>query len=1106
MRSILLLPAVFANPIARLSRPGRFLRGFIAAAVICCALSLHASAQNPSVFATFLSAQSTAGTTPGSATTTTIKPPGGGWNYSAAALASGTVWNQIELPNPGTTSTSTNQELVWNSANNIALTSATGTATSVHLTVTINQNESGRIEPTSTTGGNTVLGPDGLMDQAVRVYYGGNSMTCAITGLQPNEGYILYFYGSATSNGQGARFNLATANLPAGSPAYVDVPGGNSGNIFSLSGTTYSLTSPATPGTSNSTAGPTWGTLDAVSSSSGTISFTTGPNTITGDDIVNGFQIIPYPTLTITAQPAAAPAAPLNGNLTLSVAAVGTGTLTYQWQKNGANLANGPTGFGSTISGATTDSLTILNVQNDDAGSYDAVVTNPGLSVTSSNAVLDYPVANPTGYANTYDTWKAGAFTPADQTNSNVSGAFANPSGDGISNLMKYALGLNPYQCAAAGLPVFSLVTQDGLSYPALTYSVPSVNAPSDILYVPESSTDSQTWSQANLSLYSITAPLEAGDPYLYTYVSSVPVTSKPAAFMRLAVEQTASVSVASGTLSGPQTVSITSPVGAQLYYTIDGSAPSDSSILYTGPITVSSSETIKIQAYDGSQPVGGVVVANYELNPATYPGPTAAPTAPNSLVATTGSSAVILNWKNNSTNASNNLIQEENGAGTWVTIATLSPTVTSYTVSGLPAESNNLLQVVSLNSAGESAGASTAAIAGYWTPPGSVPLPSITGSTYNIATYGASTSSTNNATAIQAAINAATAAGGGTVLVPSGTYLSGPLTLEKKVNLNLASGATLMMLPYGTWPSGTTPFITCPSGATDVEISGSGTINGQGQAWWTAFAANSSVTRPQEVVLNNATRVEITGITLTDSPEEHIWVKEDTDVTLIGFTIDTLAVEGQATDANTDGVDMSSNDVYMYHCSITDGDDNVVTGGNDIDVESCTFGVGHGCSIGSITESGVSYVTVNNCTFNGTTTGIRMKSARGRGGLVECLTYTNNTMTNVPTPISITSYYPTLPSSPSSDPAQPVTSTTPIWQNIIIANLTATGATAAGTLWGLPEESINDVTLSNVSLTATTGMDIYNAADINFLNGCSIKVSSGPNETEYNATVTGAP
>jgi polygalacturonase len=385
-----------------------------------------------------------------------------------------------------------------------------------------------------------------------------------------------------------------------------------------------------------------------------------------------------------------------------------------------------------------------------------------------------------------------------------------------------------------------------------------------------------------------------------------------------------------------------------------------------------------------------------------------------------------------------------------------------------------------------------------YWATPATVPLPSIPSGTFNITSYGAATSSANNATAIQNAINAASTAGGGTVQVPSGTFLSGPITMKSKVNLNLASGSTLKMLAYGTWP-GTTVFIS-GSSLTDVEISGSGTIDGQGAAWWAAFAANSSVARPQEVSLGNSTRVEITGITLQNSPEEHIWVKGDTDVTITGITINTTASNA----ANTDGIDITATDAYLANDTLKCGDDNIAMGGQYIDIENCTFGVGHGCSIGSITTGGASFITVHGCSFTGTTSGIRMKSERGRGGTVQYLAYNNNTMTSVYWPVFIASYYPSLPPNPTTNASATVTSTTPIWKHIKISNLTATGSTVAGILYGLPEEHINDVTFNDVKISATTGMDIYNATGIVFTNGSSVTVSSGNAVTIYNATVTG--
>jgi polygalacturonase len=387
---------------------------------------------------------------------------------------------------------------------------------------------------------------------------------------------------------------------------------------------------------------------------------------------------------------------------------------------------------------------------------------------------------------------------------------------------------------------------------------------------------------------------------------------------------------------------------------------------------------------------------------------------------------------------------------------------------------------------------------------PAVVPLPTYGPGTFNVTSYGAlGDGQTDDTSAIQAALTAAANAGGGTVVVPSGTFLGGPIVISSGTNLQLASGAVLQMLPMGSY-TGSTAFITAASDAHDIGITGSGTIDGQGQAWWTAFAADSSVARPQEVSLGHVTRVQISGIKLQNSPEEHIWVKSDTDVTITGITISTLAVSGKAGPANTDGVDIGATGVFFCNNSIACGDDNVVMEGTNIYVAYSTFGVGHGCSIGSITESGVSAVTVDHVTFNGTTSGVRMKSARDCGGLVQNLTYSNLTMTNVQNPIYITSYYPTLPTDPTTDTAMAVTATTPEWENITLKNVTATGSSNAGILWGLPEAKISGLVFDNVRVAATTGMEIFHASGVSFTNGSTVTPKSGAAVTTYDAAVTG--
>jgi hypothetical protein len=130
--------------------------------------------------------------------------------------------------------------------------------------------------------------------------------------------------------------------------------------------------------------------------------------------------------------------------------------------------------------------------------------------------------------------------------------------------------------------------------------------------------------------------------------------------------------------------------------------------------------------------------------------------------------------------------------------------------------------------------------------------------------------------------------------------------------------------------------------------------------------------------------------------------------------------------------------------------------------------------------------LTVTNCTFNGTSNGIRLKSAVGRGGIVENLTYSNLTMTNVPTPVSIESYYPNVPSTPASSPSGAGMSEEPTWENITISGLTSVdnqSGADAGILWGLPDIPISNVSFINDSITAPTGMEINFATGVSFVN-----------------------
>lgn len=213
--------------------------------------------------------------------------------------------------------------------------------------------------------------------------------------------------------------------------------------------------------------------------------------------------------------------------------------------------------------------------------------------------------------ANTYATWKTQVFNIVEQANPAISGEMANPSKDGIKNLEKYALGLDPHQSVSAGVPTFSLVQQGGNSYLALTFQTPSVDPPTDILYTPQSSPDLVNWSQGSGAV-----SLFATQGSRVTYIAgTLPIDTSAKAFMRLQVSETVLISLASGTYASAQTTSVAGPPNAVLYYTTDGSTPTNGSTMYTGSIAINSSLTLKVQAYLNNVPYGGVAVANYTVN-----------------------------------------------------------------------------------------------------------------------------------------------------------------------------------------------------------------------------------------------------------------------------------------------------------------------------------------------------------------------------------------------------------------------------------------------------------------------------------------------------------
>jgi polygalacturonase len=329
-----------------------------------------------------------------------------------------------------------------------------------------------------------------------------------------------------------------------------------------------------------------------------------------------------------------------------------------------------------------------------------------------------------------------------------------------------------------------------------------------------------------------------------------------------------------------------------------------------------------------------------------------------------------------------------------------------------------------------------------------------------------------------------------------------------------------------GVWykaPKGS--FIPFVSGKdlTDVTFTGGGTIDGGGSAWWgEAELARERVPgytlpRPNLIVLQRCRNVRMENITLQNSPEMNFGPDECENVVITNVTV--LNPEHSA---NTDGIDPANcKNVLITKCRIDTGDDNVCikTGHKvagrafaceDITVTDCIFLHGHGMSIGSETVGGVHNVTVKHCTFENTENGLRIKSQRGKGGLVENIVYEDITMTNVDPAVTLTCYYsyssahdPVQKPVPQDDAAQPVADGTPLFRDIHVRNLAATCRQEAGTIVGLPESFISDVTFENARISAVSGMKITNAKGIQFENSV-VRVTEGKPVILKNAQVKG--
>lgn len=397
----------------------------------------------------------------------------------------------------------------------------------------------------------------------------------------------------------------------------------------------------------------------------------------------------------------------------------------------------------------------------------------------------------------------------------------------------------------------------------------------------------------------------------------------------------------------------------------------------------------------------------------------------------------------------------------------------------------------------------------------------------------------TNNTAAFAALMSKVAAAGGGTVWVPAGKYLTGSIALVDNLTLHLDAGAELL---YSGDPADspvvparfecTNVYSHAPliyaNGRHDIAITGRGTLNGQGWNWWwrvgrgtppagvnpavardawravyarieageklTAadFKLADEYLRPSLVGIYHCHNVLVDGVTLFKSPMWMLHPVYSDDVVVHGVRFISADPVGQPSKEgigpNGDGIDVDScRNVRISDCFFSTSDDCIVLkSGRDNDglrtnrpteyvtITNCVMYRGHGAVvIGSETSGGIRDVTASNIVSKGTDTGIRIKSMRGRGGVLENFRF-DNWVIEDPQKVAfeITMRY-------SRTPEAPVSIKTPLFRNFSYSNITVVNAKKIASVQGLPERSIDELRFSDINATAKAGFIADHANDV---------------------------
>jgi len=378
------------------------------------------------------------------------------------------------------------------------------------------------------------------------------------------------------------------------------------------------------------------------------------------------------------------------------------------------------------------------------------------------------------------------------------------------------------------------------------------------------------------------------------------------------------------------------------------------------------------------------------------------------------------------------------------------------------------------------------------------------------------------NTQAFQQAIAKCFQAGGGNVIVPKGSWLTGAIHLQSNINLKLEKGAEIIFStdPEDYLPTVLTrfegielfnysPFIYAKD-AENVSVTGPGKLVGQGAVWqkWNSrqedsfielyklaeekklpteriFGSEKDALRPSFVQFYNCKNILLEDFSIQDGPMWTIHVVFSENITAQNLNVSSFG-------HNSDGfVIDSSKNVLLNKIEVASGDDAIsIKSGLESDIwnknipsenviiKNSIIKAGHGgVAIGSEMSGGIKNIIIKQNYFSHVDWALRIKSIPGRGGYIEDVSAKNLKLRDVDQVLAVDLLYPAPTMLPSNQAAIPRA------KNITLENIRGTDIKEFAYLRGLPNSPLQNITLKNIHVQSKGMSEIINSENVLFEN-----------------------